>query len=192
MSGISSPLTALRWNSQELFTVRRSSNCQVSLSYIKYHVTYWPGKTPSQTFAPRFWPFGRSPPGFQPPVSRFRTPASFWSQIATFQIWRETVKPRGATLENVFFPCFALFSRCLCFTSISFFSCTLLGSNLAGCLFGRWSTCVLREMVRQWKSRDLSVSENLISDHVFFPPVFNPPVCKLRTPASFWSELVTY
>ena len=32
--------------------------------------------------------------------------------MATFQIWRETVKTRGgATLENVFFPLFRFFFR---------------------------------------------------------------------------------
>ena len=35
------------------------------------------------------------PWGEVPPVSRFRTPVSFWCQMATFQIWVATVETRG-------------------------------------------------------------------------------------------------
>ena len=35
------------------------------------------------------------PPGFNPPVSRFCTLASFWSEMVTHQIWHETVKTGG-------------------------------------------------------------------------------------------------
>ena len=155
-------------------------------------MTYWPGKTHLRRLHPVSDLSGEVLPVFNPRSPDFVLQLAFGLKWPHSKSGVKPLKPGGATLENVFFPCFALFSRCLCFTSISFLSCTLLASNLAGCLFGRWSTCVPREMVRQSKSCDLSVSENLISDHVFFPPVFNPPVCRLRTPASFWSELVTY
>ena len=61
---------------------------------------------------------GEKSPGFEPPVSRFRTPGSFWSEITTFRFWHETVKTGGGLpSKTCFFPCFALFARCLCFTS---------------------------------------------------------------------------
>ena len=60
-------------------------------------------KTASQNAKLQYEAEERSPPGFHPPVCRFRTPASFWSEMATFQIWHETVKTGGgATVENVF------------------------------------------------------------------------------------------
>ena len=55
----------------------------------------------------------REPPRFSPPVSRFRTPAHFWCEMVTYQIWRETVKTRGASLENVFVGLFHLFPEML-------------------------------------------------------------------------------
>ena len=61
-------------------------------------------KTASQNAKLQYEANGRSPPGFHLPVWRFRTPASFWSQMGTCQIWHETVKTGGATAENVLFP----------------------------------------------------------------------------------------
>ena len=98
-----------------------------------YKFTKFPGRAlnitwlivygkPHQTFAPCFLPLGRSRPGFHPPVSRFRTPASFWSQMATFEIRLGTVETRGGYPgKRVFFPPFCLFLRWLCFTFISSF-----------------------------------------------------------------------
>ena len=68
-------------------------------------------KTASQNAKLQYEASGRSPPGFHPPVCRFRSPASFLSEMATFQIWDQTVKTGGATPENVVFPLFSSFSE---------------------------------------------------------------------------------
>ena len=49
--------------------------------------------------------------GEVPPVSRFRSPASLWSEMATYQIWRETVKTRGGYPRTCVFPLFRSFSE---------------------------------------------------------------------------------
>ena len=59
---------------------------EVWMSKGKSHVTYKAFKRASQNAKFQYEPKGRSPPGFHPPVSRFRAPASFLCQMATFQI----------------------------------------------------------------------------------------------------------
>ena len=61
-------------------------------------------KTASQNAKLQYEAEERSPPGFHPPVCRFRTPASFWSEMATFQIWHETVKTGGGYRRKRFSP----------------------------------------------------------------------------------------
>ena len=56
----------------------------------------------------------REPPRFSPPVSRFRTPAHFWCEMVTYQIWRETVKTGGLASKMSLWACFTCFQRCLC------------------------------------------------------------------------------
>ena len=92
-SGISSPFNALHWNSQELFTVRRSTSWRSFVVVPQISRDLLALQNRISDVCTLFW----SPPR----VSRVRTPASFWSQMATFQIWCETVKTQGATLETL-------------------------------------------------------------------------------------------
>ena len=110
---ISPRFNSRRWNLQELCSVRRSTGWQSLVSYGKSHVTNDALKTASQNAKFQYDPKERTPPRFSPPVSRFRTPAHFWCEMVTYQIWRETVKTRGASLENVFVGLFHLFPEML-------------------------------------------------------------------------------
>lgn len=72
-----------------------------------------------------FDPWGEVLPAFYPPVSRFRTPASFWPQMGIFQIWLKTVKTRGGYPRKcVFFPVFLFFRDG--FVSLPYLSCLLV------------------------------------------------------------------
>ena len=175
MSGISSPLTALRSNSQELFTVRRSTSWPSFVVVHQLSRDLLARENPSQTFAPRFWPFGRSPPGFQPPVSRFRTPASFWSQMATFQIWRETVKTRGGYPRKCVFSPVSLFFRDA-FVSLLYLSCLVLfwrQTWQAACLVDGLQVCQ-----GKWSDNESHVtyqSPKTSSQITYFFPRFSTP-----------------
>ena len=71
---------------------------------------------------------GRSPPGFHPPVSRFRTPASFSYETVTFQIWFQTVETRGGYgVKRCFFSRFVIFGVGV--VSRLYLSCVLLYSH---------------------------------------------------------------
>ena len=132
MSDSSRPFIVSRWYLLEGYIVWSSTIWKVLWPLLKCHLTYCPGKTPSQMLEPHLKALGRSSPGFHRPVSRFCTSASFWSETAIFNIWRWSVKTRGSWLRKCLFPPVSLvFQRSLCFTSVSLLSFNLRPWNLS-------------------------------------------------------------
>ena len=103
-------------------------------------------KTACQNAKMQYDALGRSPPGFDRPVSRFRTPGWYCSEMATCQIWRESAETGGARVENVFCGLFCCFSEMACFhvhIFVAFYSirvkgCTVVVSSMVyNCVNGK-------------------------------------------------------
>ena len=144
-------------------------------------------KTTSQNAKLQYEAEGRSPPDFTPRFADFVLQLAFGLKWPHSKFGMKPLKLGGLPSKTLFFPCFGLFRSWLCFTSISLFPFSPYSSKLADWSFGQCFTTLWRVKVIEWKSRDLSVCKDVISDDVFLPPVR-----RFRTPASCCSQMATY
>ena len=156
------------------------TKCRCGRSNITWRIG--PGKPHRRRLHPVFDPWGEVPPVFIPRSPDFVLQLTFGLKWPHAKFGVRPLKPGGATLENVFFPLFRSFFDMPLFHFYIFLVLYSFGGLLVWSMVYKFAKGNGQTLKVMW----LISLRNLISDHVF------PPVCRLRTPASFWSQLVTY